>query len=336
MKILGNFLLTFLACIICFSCSDNDVSAPNKTDLTLSNEKSNDIGASAFIELTGNTYSHDPCLIKEPNGLWWAFMTGPGVGVKYSTDGVNWTQGAQVFPNELPWWRNYAREMGRNDVWAPDCFYNNGRYWLYYSVSEFGNRNSAIGLASCSSILTGDWRDEGVVLSTSNRSSVNAIDPNIMKDANGNLWMVYGSWFDGIKVVRLNSSTMKPTGTHYSIARRGGGIENTDIVYNNGYYYLFVSLGVCCQGVNSTYRIAYGRSTSITGPYYDKNGVNMMNGGATILDSGNSVWIGPGAPDIYKHNGNYLMIRHAYDANDNGAPKMLISDLYFVNGWPTY
>jgi arabinan endo-1,5-alpha-L-arabinosidase len=227
--------------------------------------------------------------------------------------------------------------MGNNDVWAPDCFYYNGRYWLYYSVSEFGKNNSAIGLTSCSSIVKGDWRDDGVVVSTkSGSSSQNAIDPNITKDASGGLWLSYGSWFSGIKLVKLSTSTMKPTGSTYTIAQRSGGIEASDIVYNGGYYYLFVSIDKCCNGVNSTYKIAYGRSSSITGPYVDKSGNSMTSGAATVLDSGNNRWKGPGGQDIYKNGSNFVIIRHAYDANENGAPKMLISDLYFSGGWPTY
>jgi len=97
---------------------------------------------------------------------------------------------------------------------------------------------------------------------------------------------------------------------------------------------LFASIDNCCKGVNSTYKIVYGRSTSITGPYVDKNGVNMLNGGGTILDSGNAQWKGPGGEDIV---GNNIIARHAYDANDNGAPKLLISDLNWdSSGWPTY
>lgn len=309
----------------CVSCSNEDVSVVE------SNEQ-----PAAFWNLTGNVVSHDPSLIKESNGLWWAFMTGQGIGVKYSSDGLYWTQGVQVFGSELSWWRTYAPNMGSNDVWAPDCFYYRGRYWLYYAVSEFGTNKSAIGLTSCTSIVGGDWRDDGLVLSTNTSSAANALDPNVFLDASGKAWLVYGSWFDGIKVVRLQDSDMKPTGTHYAIARKSGGIENADIVYYGGYYYLFVSTGVCCNGTSSTYKIAYGRSTSLTGPYYDQSGVSMLNGGGTVLDAGNSRWVGPGAQDIYKHSGGYALIRHAYDATDNGTPKMLINDLYFSNGWPTY
>ncbi len=327
-----NVFLCFIALVSFFS-SCKEIS---NDEIEATADGSNEQTAS-FWDLSGNIYSHDPCLVKEPNSLWWAFMTGEGIGVKYSSDGLYWTQGTQVFSEELDWWRDYAPNMGDNDVWAPDCIYYNSKYWLYYCVSEFGTNTSAIGLASCSSILTGDWVDKGKVVKTeADVNSTNALDPNVCLDAEGNPWLSYGSWFSGIKVVQLNTSTMKPTGTHYSIAYKSGGIENSDIVYYDGYYYLFVSLGVCCNGTSSTYKIAYGRSTSITGPYYDEDGVDMADGGGTIMDSGNDRWVGPGAQDIYKHGSDYVMIRHAYDATDSGYAKMLISDINFDDGWPSY
>lgn len=128
---------------------------------------------------------------------------------------------------------------------------------------------------------------------------------------------------------------MKPSGSLYAIASRtNNAIEAPSITYRNGYYYLFASIDNCCQGVNSTYKIIYGRSKTITGPYLDKNGTSMTSNGGTILDSGNAIWKGPGGQDIY--NGNTIA-RHAYDANENGAPKLLINDLYWdAEGWPTY
>ena len=120
------------------------------------------------------------------------------------------------------------------------------------------------------------------MIRTTNSNDYNAIDPDLVIDANGAPWLSFGSWNSGIKLTRLGSN-MKPTGTLFSIASRGGGIEAPNIVLRNGYYYLFVSTGTCCQGVNSTYQIRYGRSTSITGPYVDRSGVNMMSGGGTLL-----------------------------------------------------
>lgn len=289
----------------------------------------------SFLELSGDVLAHDPTLICE-DGLWWAPATGTGLAMKYSPDGYNWTYGTQIFASEPSWWRTYAPNMGSNDVWAPDIEYYRGRYYMFYSVSEFGKNNSAIGLTSCSSILAGDWQDDGMILSSSTSDSYNAIDPNLVVDANGKPWLVFGSWFDGIHIVRLNSSTMKPSGEVYDIAYRSGGIEGACMMYVNGYYYLFASVGVCCQGVNSTYKIIYGRSTSVTGPFYDKNGVDLSDGGGTVLDSGNNRWIGPGGQDIYKYGSTYYLTRHAYDAENNGAPTMLISTLDFSSGWPSY
>jgi len=290
---------------------------------------------SAFWALTGNVGAHDPCIIKE-GSTWWVFATGTGIPIKYSSNGLAWTQGVQRFGSALSWWTTYAPGMGTNNVWAPMCFYYGGRYWLYYSVSVFGLKTSAIGLTSCSSIAKGDWRDDGMVISSNSSSAYNAIDPDVSVDASGNLWLSFGSWSNGIYVIKLSTSTMKPTGSATQIALKSGGIEGSNIMYNGGYYYLFASYGLCCQGVNSTYKIGVGRATSITGPYYDKSGVAMKSGGYTLLDGGNSRWVGPGGQSVYKNGSSYVLIRHAYDASNSGAPTMLINDLYFTSGWPTY
>ena len=287
--------------------------------------------------LTGSLGAHDPTIIKDGN-TWWCFATGAGVPIKSSPDGLNWIQGGRLFDAELPWWRTYAPTMGNVDVWAPDLHKFANRIWCYYCVSEFGRNNSAIGLKSCTTLAAGDWRDDGLVIaSSSGRDLYNAIDPTLTVDADGNPWLAFGSWFDGIHLVRLDPATMKPTGQIFGLARRNNGIEAANIVYVNGYYYLFVSIDVCCQGVNSTYKIAYGRATSITGPYADKNGVAMLNGGVTVLDVGDARWIGPGGQDVYQNGNAWVIARHAYDATRNGAPTLLISDLFWdESNWPTY
>jgi len=287
--------------------------------------------------LSGDVGVHDPSLIKEGNS-WYTFSTGKGIQVLKSDNGTNWYRVPQVFLSPPAWWKTYVPKQAANDVWAPDVKTYNGRTWLYYSISSFGSNTSAIGLASASSIGAGSWRDDGLVLRTTEGSNdYNAIDPELVIDASGNPWLAFGSFWSGLKLTKLDKNTMKPTGSITSIAARpnnGGAIEAPSITYRNGYYYLFASIDNCCKGVNSTYKIVYGRSANITGPYVDKNGVNMLNGGGTILDSGNAQWKGPGGEDIV---GNNIIARHAYDANDNGAPKLLISDLNWdSSGWPTY
>ncbi|MBL4827561.1 MAG: family 43 glycosylhydrolase [Spongiibacteraceae bacterium] len=292
-----------------------------------------DTGAAYHWPTSGDVGTHDPTMMEE-NGTYYEFQTGAGIYRKVSYDGQAWLPLGSVLPNGLSWWSNYVPGQVGIDVWAPDVKAYNGRVYLYYSISTFGSRQSAIGLLSASSLAADDWRDDGMVTYTTSSSSYNAIDPDLVLDKDGSPWMVFGSWSSGIKLTRLNGSTMKPTGSLYSLASRSGGIEAPSITYRNGYYYLFVSTGVCCAGVNSTYQIQYGRSTQITGPYLDKNGVDMMSSGGSLLDGGNAVWVGPGGQDIV---GNHTVVRHAYDATDNGAAKLLISKLNWdANGWPRY
>jgi sugar lactone lactonase YvrE len=176
-----------------------------------------------------------------------------------------------------------------------------------------------------------------VLSSRSGVDAYNAIDPSLTTDAAGNPWLVFGSWFDGIHVVQLDPGTMKPTGAVYSIAQRSNGIEGANIVFANGFFYLFVSIDVCCQGVNSTYKIAYGRSATITGPYVNKDNVAMLSGGTTVLTTGDSRWKGPGGQTVYENGGAWVVVFHAYDANNNGSPTLLISDLFWdSSNWPTF
>lgn len=112
--------------------------------------------------------------------------------------------------------------------------------------------------------------------------------------------------------IRLGSSTGKLTGSSiYSLASYSNGIEAPGIFKYGSYYYLFVrydhplhethllslmflsfSRDKCCDGLSSTYNIRVGRATSITGPYLDSNGVNMLNSGGTlVLESHGSVCV---------------------------------------------
>jgi len=288
--------------------------------------------------ISGSTFSHDPSIIKASNG-WWQFYTADGIGLKSSTDGYSWKQCKSIFPANLSWWKNYVPDKTDRNIWAPDIFYYNNRYWVYYSVSTFGSNRSAIGLASCDDIKDGQsWRDDGLVLNSTTSINYNCIDPCLIQDAEGKLWMSFGSFWSGIKLVEINKSTMKPYDNPqiYSIAN-SSEIEASYIVYNNGYYYLFVSFGKCCQGTNSTYRIAYGRSKNITGPYVDKSNKDMSNGGGTVIDQSSGQWVGPGGQSIARNGSNYLMVCHAYDANKSGEATLRIKDLYFdSSAWPTY
>jgi arabinan endo-1,5-alpha-L-arabinosidase len=289
--------------------------------------------SAAFWNLTGDIGVHDPAILKE-DSAWYVFSTGQGIQVlRGDSTGRSWSRAPQVFLSPPSWWKVYVPGQKTNDVWAPDIHSYNGKVWLYYSISTFGKNTSAIGLASATSVGAGRWTDNGLVLRSTSSNDYNAIDPTLVIDAAGEPWLAFGSFWSGLKIIRLNKSTMKPTGAMVSIAKRSAGIEAPSITYRNGYYYLFASIDRCCQGVNSTYKIVYGRSTSVTGPYVDRAGRRLLDGGGTVLDAGNTRWKGPGGQDV----GHGVIARHAYDATDNGNPKLLINDLAWTSdGWPSY
>ena len=169
------------------------------------------------------------------------------------------------------------------NFWAPDISYFNGLYHLYYAVSTFGSQVSAIGLATNPTLDPSDpsyqWTDQGPVIESSNGSPYNCIDPSVTFDTSSNLWMSFGSFWNGIYMVQLDPSTglintSSPGRIHEAFNTASGDPIEASYLYHHGnYYYLFVNWGTCCAGVNSTYNIRMGRSTNITGPYLDNNGV---------------------------------------------------------------
>lgn len=287
----------------------------------------------AHWALSGDVGAHDPSILREGD-RWYVFSTGDGLQVlQGDSTGRQWTRVPKIFLSPPSWWKAHVPNQKTNDVWAPDVHVFNGKVWLYYAISSFGSNTSAIGLVSANRVGDGRWTDQGLVLRTTAANDYNAIDPHLVVDASGNPWLAFGSFWSGLKIVRLNPSTMKPTGSHVSIAKRSAGIEGPAITYRNGWYYLFASIDRCCQGVNSTYKVIVGRSTSITGPYVDKAGRRLLDGGGTVFDTGNARWKGPGGQDV----GDGVIARHAYDATDGGKPKLLVSDLLWTaDGWPSY
>ena len=291
--------------------------------------------AAAVWNLSGSVGTHDPGIAKQGN-TWWIAETSDskGIKVKWSHDGHAWFQSRPVFPQGLSWWHPYNGKTAM--TWAGEFSTFKGKSLLFYSISTLGSKKSAIGLATASSIARGDWVDKGIVIASDNDSPYNAIDPNFVVDAAGNPWLAFGSWNNGIYITRVDASTLKPIGFPVNLAKIEGGIEAPTIVRNGNYYYLFVSKGTCCDGAKSTYHIDYGRSPDITGPYLDKNGVDMMKGGGTTLDAGSQRWKFPGGQSIVKDNNRWVMARHEKDASNNYNPVLFINDLYWKDGWPGF
>jgi hypothetical protein len=223
--------------------------------------------------------------------------------------------------------------------WAPDVILLNGTYYLYYAVSTFGSQVSAIGLVTTTNLATGPWTDQGPVIQSTNETAYNCIDPCPLVDTNGTMWLSFGSYWDGIYLMQLNPATGMRISSSSTLTRLAynSSIEASFLYQQGGYYYLFVNWNTCCDGISSTYNIRVGRSTSVTGPYLDRNGVNMVSSGGSMFLESTARFIGPGQTGIYVDNGTNWLTYHYYDGNNDGTPALGLGQMsWSADGWPVF
>lgn len=309
-------------------------------------------GKKSYSVPVDSVMTHDPVMIKEKD-TYYLFATGQGISVMSSLDMKNWKFEPPVFA-DAPLWAVKLIDGYNGHTWAPDVIYHGGLYHLFYSCSAFGKNTSAIGHATTPTLDRKDprfkWTDHGMVIqSVPNRDSWNAIDPNIIIDEKGTPWMTFGSFWDGIKLVRLTDdlNAVAEPQEWYSVSRRqrsvsvkgvdagDGAVEAPFIMKHGEYYYLFVSFDYCCRGVQSDYKVAVGRSRDVRGPYLDREGKSMEVGGGSIMVKGNKDWAGIGHCAAYEFDGKSYFIAHAYSMKENGTPKLIIRQIKWTSdGWP--
>ena len=295
---------------------------------------------------------HDPSTIVKCKDEYWIFYTGRGIPSYHSRDLMTWEAGPPVFTNAPAWVAQVVPANRWMYYWAPDVIRLGDRYLLYYAVSSFGKNRSAIGLATNPTLDPADpafrWTDQGIVVQSTNTDNFNTIDPAVSQDADGSLWLAFGSFWGGIKLIQLDPNTglrleataqqagwqMATNSPMYSLAVNDS-IEASYLYRHDGYYYLFVNWGLCCRGTNSTYEIRMGRSKKITGPYLDRDGVDLMSSGGTPFLSTAGPFIGPGQVGICSRGGSDWLSCHFYDGTRSGRPTLAILPLRWNStGWP--
>ncbi len=285
----------------------------------------------------------DPSDIVKCKEEYWVFYTGRGVPSYRSRDLVKWERGPAVFQTPPEWIAKIVPENRHMQYWAPDVIKLADRYLIYYSVSSFGKMTSAIGLATNPTLDPDDpayhWTDQGLVVRTQDGDGYNAIDPSVFHDRDGSLWLTFGSYWSGIKLIQLDPLTGKriaPDSKLFSIACNES-IEASYLCRHDDYYYLFVNWGSCCQGPKSTYSIRIGRSKSATGPYLDKAGVDMLHsGGSLFLATTNGPLIGPGHAGTLNALGkDWFTSDFEGDLRMDGRATLAIMPLRWnADGWP--
>ena len=303
---------------------------------------------------------HDPVMAKGEDGRFYIFMTGFNVGVISSADLKEWKPEPAALKEVPAWAKEEVKGFGGH-VWAPDISFHNGQWYLYYSCSTFGKNGSAIGVATNKTLdpTSPDfgWKDEGMVIASHRGQDCwNAIDPNLIVDKKGQPYLVFGSFWDGIQLIKLSKDDFKtPVSKPVTIARRfnktytmdkieftmegnntieaGENAVEAPFIYQHGkYYYLFVSFDYCCRGKNSTYKTVYGRSKKPTGPFVDKEGRRMEQGGGTLLYGPDDTYYGIGHNAAYDIDGKSYFISHAYEKA--GGAKLFLRPIQFdKDGW---
>jgi len=305
---------------------------------------------------------HDPVMAVGEDGRYYVFATGGGINVLSSADLKIWQQEKPVHPAPIAWAKDTV--PGYMGCWAPDISRHDGKWLCYYSCSTFGKNGSAIGLATNRTLDPNapdfKWEDQGpVIVSHRGRDNWNAIDPNLIVTPEGVPYLTYGSFWDGVQLIKLDQDYKTPLTEPRTIARRlwnektqeianeipanesdtieagDNAIEAPFIIHHGEYYYLFVSFDYCCRGKNSTYKVVYGRSQSVEGPYLDSHGKRMDQGGGDQLVGPTERFYGMGHNSAYDlGNDQWIFVCHAYDSEFGARSKLHLRKFSFdEQGW---
>lgn len=279
-----------------------------------------------------NTSLPDPTIIKAEDGSFYLYATEniSNVPIYKSNDLTKWSFVGTAFTNST---RPTFERKG--EVWAPDINYINGKYVMYYSMSEWGAEwTCGIGVAVADK-PEGPFVDKGKLFRSIEINVKNSIDPFYIEE-NGIKYIFWGS-FRGIYYIELSNDgySLKPDAKPIQIA--GTAFEGTYIHKKDDYYYLFASIGSCCEGVKSTYKLVVGRSKNLLGPYYDKNGKAMMQNGYSIVINSNSYFVGNGhnSEIVQDVDGKDWILYHGIDTAKPQGRVLLLDELKWDNErWP--
>jgi len=298
-----------------------------------------------FYLAASNTYVHDSDykVLFDYGAIW------------RSVDLSSWRYAGTVFPNQasdLTWLTGTTDANGKLQVNAP-CLVKINNLWVYYYTLTRGYwNNPGIGLAYAPS-PSGPWTNSGKLFRSDEIGVKNSSDQDVFVDDDGKVYMSFGSG-DGIWIVELNAEgTALKNGLADAVANKvmiggyqmyeGTNYEASFIQKKNGFYYLYLSTGSCCDGLRSTYHVVVGRSESMYGPYVGEDGraIDRSDRGKTVIESHMTKGTGTGHCAIIQDaKGLDWLVYHAYDPNEEGSRKnervLYIDRLYWgSDGFPT-
>ena len=274
----------------------------------------------------------DPTVIRAQDGCWYLYATEDirNTPVYKSENLVDWSFVGTAFTDETrPKWNP------KGNLWAPDINYINGQYVLYYAKSEWGGEwTCGIGVATAAR-PEGPFTDHGCMFTSEQIGVRNSIDEFYIEDS-GHKYLFWGS-FHGIYGIELSDDGLSVKAGEKPKQIAGTFMEGTYIHKHGGYYYLFGSAGTCCEGDKSTYRVTYGRSKNLFGPYVDKQGRRLMDNHYEVMIKGSDAVAGPGhnAEFVTDDLGQDWIIYHGFKRSDPDAGRVVWMDrVEWIDGWP--
>ena len=290
--------------------------------------------------LDGEITVHDPSTVTLHAGRYYTYGTGNGLPILTSDDGWTWQRRGSLMA-ALPGGKPGADVLARggDNTWAPDVIHIGDKFFVYYSAPGTQPK-SAIGLLVGRTLDPDSpdykWEDGGPVVWSDGVEDSNAIDPGVLLGPDGRLWLTYGSYFGYIRLVELDPKTGKrlhPDKPPLNIAINS---EASILIHRDGWYYLLVTHGSCCQGAASSYSIRMGRARKVTGPYLDRSGVDMLQGGGSLFLGSSGRMVGPGHFGLLDLGDGVQKFSCHFEADlDRGGISVLdIRPLLWRDGWP--
>lgn len=289
---------------------------------------------------TGDTYTNpvintslpDPTVIRADDGYFYLYATEDirNLPIYRSRDLTDWQFVGTAFTDDTrPQWNK------KGNMWAPDINKIGDKYVLYYSKSEWGGEwTCGIGAATADR-PEGPFTDHGPLFISSEIGVRNSIDQFYIED-NGHKYLFWGS-FHGIYGIELSDDglSVKPGAVKKQVS--GTFMEGTYIHKRGKYYYLFGSAGTCCEGARSTYRVTYGRSENLFGPYVDKKGQRLLDNHYEVMLHGDDTFVGTGhnAEFVTDDLGQDWILYHGYKkAEADDGRVVFLSRVDWKDGWP--
>lgn len=280
----------------------------------------------------------DPSVVQAPDGAFYAYGTGGTCRKSY--DLVHWEDMGIAL--QRPTWNDSVRtdkegkvHPMRFSLWALDVSRVGKKYLVHYASAYWGNETRT-GLGVAEGTSPTEFTDCGKMFCSTEIGVQNSIDPCYVKDK-GKKYLIWGS-FRRLYMGRLTKDGKRIKNPSHLTQVAGTAFEGAMVYKRKGYYYLFASVGTCCEGAKSTYHTVVGRSKKLAGPYVDRQGGRMLDNHYETVIKGNDRWKGPGhnSEIITDKEGDTWLLYHAYDALDPEKGRVMLLDklLWDEEGWP--